>query len=140
MTVQIRHLRTAQPDFDAAFQRVLHWSAETDTAIEQRVADILADVRARGDAAVLEYTARFDRLHASGMDKLELGQAELKAAFDSLPAEQREALESAARRVRTSARMSATRCSMAVSVSADQCSTCWKAASKSGWRVSRWRI
>ena len=88
MTVQIRHLATAQPDFDAAFQKVLHWSAETDTAIEQRVADILADVRARGDAAVLEYTTRFDRLQASSMAQLELGQAELKAAFDSLPADQ----------------------------------------------------
>ncbi len=41
----------------------LHWSADTDAAIEQRVADILADVRQRGDAAVLEYTARFDGLH-----------------------------------------------------------------------------
>ena len=48
------------PDFEAEFQRVLHWSAETDAAIEQRVAEILADVRQRGDAAVLEYTARFD--------------------------------------------------------------------------------
>ena len=99
--VAIRHLATAQPDFEAAFQQVLHWSAETDSAIEQRVADILADVRVRGDAAVLEYTARFDHLNADGMAALELGQAELKAAFDSLPAEQRDALESAARRVRS---------------------------------------
>ncbi len=68
MTVQIRHLATSQPDFDAAFQQVLHWSAETDTAIEQRVADILADVRARGDAAVLEYTARFDGLNAATLE------------------------------------------------------------------------
>ncbi|HET8693952.1 MAG TPA: histidinol dehydrogenase, partial [Aquabacterium sp.] len=54
MTVQIRHLSTAQPDFDAAFKQVLHWSAETDSAIEDRVAAILADVRLRGDDAVLE--------------------------------------------------------------------------------------
>ncbi|MBH1987442.1 MAG: histidinol dehydrogenase [Burkholderiales bacterium] len=101
MTVAIRHLATAQPDFETAFQRVLHWSAETDSAIEQRVADILADVRTRGDAAVLEYTARFDHLTVGGMAALELGQAELQAAFDSLPAMQREALESAARRVRS---------------------------------------
>ena len=46
-TVSIRHLATTQPDFEAAFQRVLHWSAETDSAIEQRVADILTDVRRR---------------------------------------------------------------------------------------------
>ena len=101
MTVQIRHLATSQPDFDAAFRQVLHWSAETDTAIEQRVADILADVRTRGDAAVLEYTARFDHLPAQAMAELELTQIELKAAFDSLPAVQREALENAARRVRS---------------------------------------
>src|SRR5574343_986337 len=101
MTVQIRHLATSQPDFEAAFQKVLHWSAETDTAIEDRVAAILADVRARGDAAVLEYTARFDHLQVAGMADLELGQAELKAAFDGLPAEQRSALESAAARVRS---------------------------------------
>ena len=56
--VNIRRLATVQPDFEAAFQRVLHWSAETDDQIEQRVASILADVRARGDAAVLEYTER----------------------------------------------------------------------------------
>src|SRR5574343_233397 len=101
MTVQIRHLATSQPDFEAAFQTVLHWSAETDTAIEDRVAAILADVRARGDAAVLAYTARFDHLQVAGMADLELGQAELKAAFDGLPAEQRSELESAAARVRS---------------------------------------
>src|SRR3990167_3163391 len=101
MTVQIRHLATSQPDFDAAFQKVLHWSAETDGAIEQRVADILADVRARGDAAVLEYTARFDGLAASGMADLELTQADFNAAFDGLPAAQREALQAATRRVRS---------------------------------------
>ena len=70
MTVQIRHLATSQPDFDAAFQQVLHWSAETDSAIEDRVAAILADVRLRGDEAVLEYTARFDHLQVAGMADL----------------------------------------------------------------------
>jgi len=60
----------------------LHWSADTDAAIEQRVADILADVQQRGDAAVLEYTARFDGLNVTDMTALELTQAELKAAFD----------------------------------------------------------
>ncbi|HEY9238097.1 MAG TPA: histidinol dehydrogenase, partial [Burkholderiaceae bacterium] len=58
--VDIRVLDTSAADFEPAFQRVLHWSAETDEAIEASVAAILADVRARGDAAVLEYTARFD--------------------------------------------------------------------------------
>ena len=65
------------------------------------MAAILQDVQARGDAAVLEYTARWDQVHAATMDALELTQAELKAAFESIPAQQREALEAAARRVRS---------------------------------------
>ncbi|WP_246316065.1 histidinol dehydrogenase [Tepidicella baoligensis] len=93
-------LNTADPDFEARFQQRLHWSAETDAAIEQRVADILADVKARGDAAVLDYTQRFDGLSAAALTELELTQTELKAAFDSLPATQREALQQAADRVR----------------------------------------
>ena len=51
--VNIRRLATVQPEFEAEFQRVLHWSAETDAAIESRVAEIIAAVRARGDAALL---------------------------------------------------------------------------------------
>ncbi len=94
-------LHTQSADFETAFRERLHWSAATDAAIEQRVADILADVQARGDAAVLEYTQRFDGLQADSVAVLELSQAELKAAFETLPAAQREALEAAARRVRT---------------------------------------
>src|SRR5690606_26322640 len=71
-----------------------------DAAIEQRVEAILADVRARGDAALLEYTQRFDGLHAYGVHELALQPDELKAAFDGLPAEQREALADAAGRIR----------------------------------------
>jgi histidinol dehydrogenase len=93
-------LRTDSADFETAFQARLHWSADTDAAIEQRVADILADVQKRGDAAVLEYTQRFDGLAATDMAALELTAAELKAAFDGLPDVQREALQSAAERVR----------------------------------------
>ncbi|MES2609975.1 MAG: histidinol dehydrogenase [Pseudomonadota bacterium] len=94
-------LSTDSADFEAAFRDRLHWSADTDAAIEQRVADILADVQARGDAAVLDYTARFDGLAAESMAALELTQADFKAAFDAIPAAQREALQAAARRVRT---------------------------------------
>ena len=65
--MKLRRLDTAAADFEAEFQRVQHWSAETDAAIETRVAGILADVRARGDAAVLEYTARFDGLQVQGI-------------------------------------------------------------------------
>ncbi|PIY24648.1 MAG: histidinol dehydrogenase, partial [Comamonadaceae bacterium CG_4_10_14_3_um_filter_60_75] len=94
-------LSTASSTFDAEFKARLHWSAETDAGIEQRVADILADVQQRGDAAVLDYTARFDGLQAQSMVALELTQAELKVAFDGLPAVQREALQAAAARVRS---------------------------------------
>ena len=76
-------------------------SAQTDAAIEQGVADILADVQQRGDAAVLEYTARWDQVQAASMAQLELTQDDLKAAFDTLPAAQREALQAAAVRVRS---------------------------------------
>ena len=93
-------LRTDSADFETAFQARLHWSADTDAAIEQRVADILADVQKRGDAAVLEYTQRFDGLAAAQMSALELTAEELKAAFDGLPDVQREALQAAAERVR----------------------------------------
>ena len=94
-------LSTQDADFEARFQARLHWSADTDAAIEQRVADILADVQQRGDAAVLDYTARFDGLSADSVSALELTQAELKAAFDAIPQDQRQALEFAAARVRS---------------------------------------
>jgi histidinol dehydrogenase len=94
-------LSTASSQFDAEFKARLHWSAETDASIEQRVADILRDVLQRGDAAVLDYTACFDGLQVASMAALELTQAELKQAFDTLPALQRDALQAAAVRVRS---------------------------------------
>jgi histidinol dehydrogenase len=98
--VNIRVLDTAASDFEAAFRRVLHWSAEADDAIEASVAAILADVRARGDAAVLEYTERFDGVRAESVAALEIPHAELRAALNAIPSAQRDALEAAAARVR----------------------------------------
>ena len=100
MSVAIRRLSTADADFEAAFQRVLHWSDETDQSIEQVVVAILADERTRGDAAVLEYTRRFDGIAAASVAALEIGQAELRAALDAIKPAQRAALEAAAQRVR----------------------------------------
>ena len=100
MTVRIRHLSTSAADFAAEFERVLHWSAETDVAIEDRVASILSDVQQRGDAAVLEYTERFDGLKATSVASLEIGRAELQAALAAITPAQRSALEFAADRVR----------------------------------------
>jgi histidinol dehydrogenase len=101
MTVNIRVLNTAAVDFEAEFQRVLHWSAETDHAIEERVASILADVQTRGDAAVLEYTQRFDGVVAQSVSELEISRAELLAALEAITPKQRAALEAAAERVRS---------------------------------------
>ena len=94
-------LSTASASFEAEFKARLHWSAQADAQIEQRVADILADVQQRGDAAVLDYTARFDVVQAASMAALELTQTEFKAAFESIPAAQRDALQAAASRVRS---------------------------------------
>ena len=101
MSLALRQLSTADAGFDAALARLLHaGSPTTDGAIEQRVADILTDVRARGDVALLEYTARFDRVAAASVAALELGRGEMRAACDTLPTAQRNALEAAAQRVR----------------------------------------
>jgi histidinol dehydrogenase len=94
-------LKTTDSDFEAAFQKRLHWSADADEAIESRVAEILADVKQGGDLAVLAYTERFDGLKANSMQELVLTQAELMAAFESLPGVQRDALQAAAKRVRS---------------------------------------
>jgi len=95
-----RRLSTLDAQFESQFKARLHWSAETDSAIEQRVADILLEVQQRGDAAVLEYTARFDGLSAASMAALELTQAELKAAFDAITPSSA-GLQMAAARVRS---------------------------------------
>ena len=94
-------LKTTDSDFEAAFQKRLHWSADADAAIESRVAEILAAVQQRGDLAVLEYTQRFDGLKVQSMQQLVLTQTELKAAFEGLPTAQKEALQAAAKRVRS---------------------------------------
>ena len=91
MKVNIRVLDTAADEFEVEFQRVLHWSAETDHAIEERVASILTEVQARGDAAVLEYTQRFDGVVAQSVSELEISRAELLAALDAITYKQRAA-------------------------------------------------
>ena len=96
----LRRLSTAHAGFEADFARLLHWSAETDAAIEARVAAIVDDVRLRGDAAVLEYTARFDGLQANDVHALEIDHAELAGSLERITPAQRLALEAAARRVR----------------------------------------
>ncbi|MDR0934605.1 MAG: histidinol dehydrogenase [Burkholderiaceae bacterium] len=100
MTIRISRLDTAQPDFDANLMRVLAFEAQTDESIDRVAADIIADVRKRGDAAVLEYTGRFDRLAETTLAALEIPSGECLAALDNLPEARREALQTAADRVR----------------------------------------
>ena len=96
----IARLDSSSPDFDAKLARLTAFDAKQDETVDAAVAAIIADVRARGDAALLEYTARFDRVRASSVAALELSSAELASAFTTLGARQREALELAARRIR----------------------------------------
>jgi histidinol dehydrogenase len=103
MAIQIRKLDSTTPDFEATLSTLLAFEAETDDAIETAVAGILRDVKSRGDAAVLEYTNKFDRIPnggATSMAQFDIGQAELEAALAALPEDQRAALHVAAERVR----------------------------------------
>jgi histidinol dehydrogenase len=99
--MSIKRLSTADADFEPRFAALLAFEGAQDEAVERAVAEILAAVKRNGDAAVLEYTRRFDRVDAMGMAELELPRAELDAALAGLPAPQREALEQAAQRVRS---------------------------------------
>ncbi|HEX8962102.1 MAG TPA: histidinol dehydrogenase, partial [Rhodocyclaceae bacterium] len=97
----MRRLSTRDPEFLATLDALLAFDNSTDEAIERTVAEILANVRTLGDAAVLDYTSRFDKLPATSMAQLELSRDVLAAAFDGLPADQKAALEQAAARVRS---------------------------------------
>jgi histidinol dehydrogenase len=91
-------LSTASPGFEAGFAALLSQARETTETVDQVVAAIIADVRARGDSALLEYTARFDRLTLTA-DRLRIGAAEIDAAVASVPAAAAEALNMAATRI-----------------------------------------
>jgi len=98
--VTLTRLDSTQPDFRVRLAQLLQFDDAADAAIEQTVTRILQEVKARGDAAVLEYTERFDRLPAASLASLELKAAQLQTALSQLPADNRQALESAADRVR----------------------------------------
>lgn len=97
--MKIRQLSSQYADFTTQLDELLAFETTQDEKLEATVAGILADVRMRGDVAVLEYTQRFDRLPVSNASSLEIPQSALRAAFDGLPDEQRVALEQAAQRV-----------------------------------------
>jgi histidinol dehydrogenase len=100
MSKLISSLDSTEENFAAKLSALLAFEASEDEAIDRAAAQILADVKARGDAAVLDATNRFDHLNADTVAALEIPQSELQAALESLTPARRQALEAAAQRVR----------------------------------------
>ena len=98
--IALKRLASSAPDFAVRLAALLAFEAAQDPQIDSAVGAILADVKQRGDAALLDYTKRFDRVTAGSAAELEIGRAELQRALDGLPATQRAALETAAALVR----------------------------------------
>ena len=96
----MRRLDARVPEFDAALERLIAFDVAPDPEVDTAVAAIVADVRARGDAALLEYTERFDRLRLARASDLAIDPPAMRAACDSLARAERSALETAARRIR----------------------------------------
>lgn len=92
-------LNITDTDFNLKFDAILSRSEEAGREVEQTVLDIIADVRRRGDAAVLELTCRFDRLEAAAIAELEVTAAEIDSAFAQVSAEDIAALQLACQRV-----------------------------------------
>jgi histidinol dehydrogenase len=98
--MDIRRFSTTDSNFDEQLKQLLAFETAQDDSVDEVVAKILKDVKHRGDAAVIEYTNRFDKTSATNLAELEVSQVELQAALTALPSDQREALQSAADRVR----------------------------------------
>jgi histidinol dehydrogenase len=98
--MKLRRLSTRSPGFDAELAQLTRYDAAQDPAVQEAVRGIIADVRVRGDVAVLEYTKRFDRLEAKSIASLEIDQETLNAALQSIPDDQAQALRLAAERIR----------------------------------------
>ncbi len=99
--IAIKRFSSGDADFRSRLDALLDFEGAQDESVDRTVAAILADVKIRGDAAVVEYTNRFDRIKVQSLQELELTRDELTRALDGLPKDQREALEAAARRVRS---------------------------------------
>lgn len=100
MNDRITRLTTTQGDFDGALAKLLAWDDSVDHQVNESVRHILREVKTRGDAAVLEFTEKFDRLKVSSMAELEMDKSRLQEALERIPQDQRVALEKAAERVR----------------------------------------
>ena len=97
--VSIKRLSSSQSDFAQQLDALLAWESVSDKRVNQVVEDVIAQVKARGDQALVDYTNQFDRMQAQSMAELELSSERLAKALHDLPAEQRAALETAATRV-----------------------------------------
>ncbi|MBX3705121.1 MAG: histidinol dehydrogenase [Pseudomonadales bacterium] len=97
----MRRLDAGAPGFDTALAALLAWDLSEDDAVNRVAREVIDAVRARGDAALLEYTARFDRWQPADGAALVLGPAEFAAAWQGLPVAERAALEQAAARIET---------------------------------------
>ncbi|MBU3558155.1 histidinol dehydrogenase [Polynucleobacter sp. Nonnen-W13] len=98
--VKVKRLNSKDAGFKETLLSSLSLPMADDEAIDAAVVKILAQVKANGDAAVLDFTKQFDRLNVASVNELEISQAELKKAYDGLSAEQKNALDIAAQRVR----------------------------------------
>ncbi len=96
----IRRLSTTDADFTAQLQALLAWESVSDAQVQETVDAIIRDLRARGDAALLDYTRRFDRWEPASAADLEIPTARLAQAWEAIPAAQQSALETAAGRIR----------------------------------------
>jgi histidinol dehydrogenase len=98
--MKIRRLSTQDTSFNDDLKALLAFETAQDDSVDIVVANILKDVKNRGDTAVLEYTNKFDKTNASSLKSLEISQKELREALDGLQADRRAALQAAADRVR----------------------------------------
>ena len=99
--LSLRRLNAADPEFARHLDHLLSWESVSDDTVNQRVLEIIANVRGRGDAALVEYTQRFDQVEATRMAELILPRERLELALERITPEQRQALEIAAARVRS---------------------------------------
>lgn len=98
--IDVKQLSTADNDFWSQLETLLAWEGVSDAQVTETVKSILAEVKSKGDAAVLDYSRRFDRVEATTMVDLEIPLSRAQQALEMIPVAQREALEAAAQRVR----------------------------------------
>ena len=96
----IKRLSTSDGDFIPTLDKLIAWNAVSDADVEERVANIIEQVRSVGDEALIDYSNQFDRRAVKSMDELCIDASQLKEALESIDAETRTALETAAQRIR----------------------------------------